>query len=106
MRAIFIDALLKRVTEINIEPGLQSYYRQIGCELIEAVHLDTLTGQDVMYVDEEGLLVEREFQVYFAIVGGHQPLAGNALIVGTDDEGNTVDCESSLEHIRDLVIFP
>lgn len=105
MRAIFIDARMKRVTEIDIEPSLESYYFQLGCRTIEAAHVETIRSTDVMYVDEEGLLVDREFQVFFNMIGAYQPFAGNGLIVGTDDEGNTVECQSTLEHVRNMVIF-
>jgi hypothetical protein len=62
-----------------------------------------------LYVDDEGLYVEN--QVFFNIKGCSQPLAGRGLILGTDDivvsviEGESIDCMSSLEQIKDMVTW-
>ena len=56
-----------------------------------------------MYVDDEGLYVEN--QVFFGIAGCPQPLAGRGLILGTDDEGDSTDCTSSLDTIKKMVTW-
>ena len=66
IKAIKIDTVLKSIYEIEITPELQSYYKEMNCDLIEvgcrvfptAFNTDEIIQQsilaDVLYVDEEG----------------------------------------------------
>ena len=51
MRAIFIDAVGRKVEEVEIENKLEAFYAKIGCEMIEPI---ALGRKFVMIVDEEG----------------------------------------------------
>ena len=39
MRAIFIDAVNRKVEEVQIENDLKAFYAKIGCEMIQLVPL-------------------------------------------------------------------
>lgn len=104
MKAILINVHNKTVTQIDIEGGLDSIYKAAGCGTIEAVHSYVFQGSDIMYVDEEGLLKD-EPGPFFAINGFRQPLAGNGLVLGTDEEGDSCDVETPLAVIMDAVEF-
>ena len=39
MRAIFINAVDRKVEEIEIENELEVFYARIGCEMIEILHI-------------------------------------------------------------------
>ena len=39
MRAIFINAVDRKVEEVQIENKLQAFYDKIGCEMIQILHL-------------------------------------------------------------------
>ena len=51
MRAIFIDAVNRKVEEVQVENELHAFYEKIGCDMIEIIHLG---GEHLMVVDEEG----------------------------------------------------
>ncbi len=100
-KAILIDAINKTVREVTLPNGLQSWYDAIGCELVTvAFNLDDYNS---LLVDDEGLL--KQPTCFFLYKGYVQPLAGNGLIVGVDDEGNTVSTNATVDSIIDSVRF-
>ncbi len=90
MKAIFIDSVNRTVTEIQIENALHAFYKKIGCRLIQMLDIGE---SHALCVDEEGKL--RDWKAGFRLAGS-STLAGNALIVGTDDDGNFTDCRAPL----------
>ena len=48
MRAIFINAVGRKVEEVQIENKLQAFYDKIGCEMIQILHLG---GNAIALVD-------------------------------------------------------
>lgn len=103
MKAILIDVVSRTVTEVDITGDLDSFYEHIGCDLVEAVNTDVISGNDVLYVDEEGLL--HEVEGFFHLDGYPQPLAGNAIIIGIDEDGDSCDCETTVEEVMDAIEF-
>ena len=100
IRAILIDPFTETVSQVTLaDTKLQTYYHLLGCDLITIAGL--ADGVD-MILDDEGLLKDSSSQAYFKIGIGSQPFAGKALIVGTDEEGNTV---SVPEHITTEKVF-
>ncbi len=90
MKAILIDAVNRTVTEIQIENELHAFYEKIGCRLIQMLDIGE---SHALCVDEEGKL--RDWKAGFRLAGS-STLAGNALIVGTNDDGNFTDCKAPL----------
>lgn len=122
IKVIKIDVEKQSIYQIEIENTLQAKYDAIGndCRLIEIgtylTHNNSLADyRDVMYVDEESLLKwstrEEVFNVGIfkfarfpniehpaqSII---QTFVGNAIIVGTDNDGNTTSCNVSLREIH------
>ena len=90
MKAIFIDAVNRKVTNINVENELHAFYRQIGCEMIQCIDL----GENhTLICDEEGKL--RDWTMGFKLAGP-TVIAGNALIVATTEDGDFADCQAPL----------
>ena len=54
-----------------------------------------------MYVDDEGLL--KETNRYFSIHG--REFAGNGLIIGNNDEGESIDSTLTVEQVKDMISF-
>ena len=57
---------------------------------------------DTLMVNDEGLFM---FSDFFYFEGNCQPNAGNGIMVGTDENGETVDCKMSLEAVKAKVKF-
>lgn len=107
LRAYLIDAAAQAVTEIEYlesETSLEQMYKLIGCELVDTVHLDR--RGTVAFVDDEGLLNEdqQNFWLFDAFEGG-QAFAGNAVVLGTGPEGQSVSPRMPLEVLQKHVTF-
>lgn len=108
-KAILINPKLKTVTEVELaEPILNSMYKHMECELISIAGYmpGGESGQeDTVFADDEGLFVEDN---HFATIPGitQQAVAGNMLIVGCDEEGETISPQyTSLADITKKVVF-
>lgn len=93
IKGILIDSTNRTITEVEFVPKLESYYRLIGCDLIDCVQYDE--HHDVV-VDDEGLL--KEPTNFFKIDSYDGLLAGNGIIVGVDEDGSWIS--HSLEKVR------
>ena len=91
MRAVFINAVDRKVEEIEIENKLEAFYAKIGCEMIEILHIG---GTHIAIVDEEGRL--RNWKVGFRFPKS-EGIAGNALIVCEKSNGDFADAKAPVE---------
>ena len=66
---------------------LEEMYRLIGCECFDCTTLKLGDQLIDAYVDDEGLM--KEPPIALTYIGGRE-LAGNILLIGHDDEGNSV----------------
>ena len=104
-RAILIDPFTETVSQVTLaDTKLQTLRTLIDCDIITMAGL--ADGVD-MILDDEGLLKDSSSQAYFKIGISSQPFAGKALIVGTDEEGNTVSLPENVttEKVFQRVIF-
>lgn len=100
MKAILIDSATRNVSEVNFDGDWKSIAPLIGCQTFAVVYLN---NGDVVYVDDEGLLGTPNNFFELGDIG--QPIAGNGLIVGSTDDGDNTDCLSTVNEIRNDVIF-
>ena len=101
-KAILIDVVAKTITDVQVGDYTDIYtHIGNGCNLFE-VPIEFENG-DTIYVDEEGLL--KEVHGGFIMEGWSYPLIGNAIIQGTDEEGEAVDYKSDIEELRKKVVF-
>jgi len=98
-KAIKIDVAKREVYEIEIEPGLDAMYEAIGCRAVDMVRITQL---DDLWIDDCGLLREPQPDK-FKFLGHAQPLAGNGLICGYDDQGETVSTALTVEFVQQMV---
>ena len=99
MRAIFINAVDRKVEEVQVGNDLQAIYAQIGCETIELIGL----GRNyVLIVDEEGLL--RNWKAGFRLANGEK-IAGNGLVACEDRNGDFTDCQLPVGKIAGITEF-
>jgi len=101
MRAILIDPFAKTVSEIDINKDdvLSGLYSAMQCDTVDVVRY-----MDVdIWVDDEGLM--KENQKFFHMVAGHQPLAGRAVIMESNDAGESIATGMELDVIEFLTMF-
>lgn len=98
MKAILIDVHNKDVREVEIpeENTLQAWYNVMHVDLVTVGHY--INDHDSILVDDEGLL--KPDQAFFYYEGAHQPFSGNGLVVGVDEEGNSVSCEITVKEVK------
>lgn len=101
MRAIVINSEDRTITETDLDGSLESLQRIVS-GLIEPV-TQGLDGIHHCYVNEEGLLDHP--QHFFMFKGGHQPLAGNGVILALTGEGEEAPCTLPLEWVAERVSF-
>ena len=112
MKAIFINSTLRTVSLVDISDtghGSANLDEMHALLSRDASRCDCFTtggefdNLDTVFVDDEGLLKPNNF---FELPGVYPtPLAGNAIILGTNDEGESIDVKTSVETVRAMVKF-
>ena len=102
MKAILIDVYEKEIREVDYDGTLDFIYFNLACRTFDVVRVDDVNS---IFVDDEGLL--RQNQLYFEYSGsnGIFQLAGNGLILGVDDEGNSISPTLTVEDVKGKVNF-
>lgn len=106
MKAILINSTERTVTEVDYDGNFRNLQKLIGCDCFTIAPLNPkMVTEDVsLYVDDEGLLTNP--QAFFQIKGvTYHPLAGNGVILGTNEEGESVDSPVSVQDIAKLTKF-
>ena len=101
MRAIIINAQDRTISETDIDAGLDTLQQIVG-GMIEPVS-QGLDGHHHCYVNEEGLMEDP--QHFFMFEGGHQPLAGNGVILAETDDGDEAPCTLPVDWVKERVRF-
>ncbi len=99
MRAIFINAVDRKVEEIQIENELHAFYERIGCDMIQCLDVG---ANHVLVCDEEGRL--RNWKVGFRWPKS-EGIAGNALVVRDNGDGDFTDSNLPVELFEIAVKF-
>jgi len=113
MRAVLIDPFASTITEVDYDGDYKSIYGLISGpnHYGDEIAVDTFDvvggwgpkGRDDLYVDDNGLF--QSGQVFFTLDGYHQPLAGRALVLSHDDEGESIASDLDLDWARARVKF-
>lgn len=104
MLAYLIDPARLEVTEVQLGTDYREIYKLIDCSTFTVV---AINDSDVIYVDDEGLLVsDLRKQIFFMYKGIPQPLAGKGLVVGTDlDTGENAEPKVRLMEVVKSVSY-
>jgi hypothetical protein len=103
MKALKIDVVNKTITEIQLE-HTKEIYKIVGngCHTFCApVEFD---NQDTLFADDEALL-QSELQGCFMLPDWKYPIVGNAVILGTDYDGDVCDCKTNPEDLLEIIMF-
>lgn len=106
-KGILIDVKNKTITEVEVIENaqgsqLESIYKHLECSIFQIVNID---HKNDIYVDEEGLMNMNDETGFFQ-VDNKEPIAGNGLIMGYDDEtGDSVDTTLSVDEVKSRIKF-
>ncbi len=104
MKAIKIDVLQKEIYEININQGLEPIYEAIGNECRCFCCPIMLPNLDTFYLDDEALCYGLAYiRGGFSVLGN--TYVNNAIILGTDEEGGSIDVKTTVEELKKLISF-
>lgn len=98
-KSYWINAKERTITEVPHEGAADLQ------KMVEGyIELATYFQGDTLYVNEEGMY---NFDYFFTIEGGHQPFAGNGVLVGKEigDTANTRPPKSTLAEVTSAVKF-
>lgn len=106
VKAIFIDARNKEVKEITLpmENTLKAVYPMIGenCQLVEGIVY--VNQFDLILGDEEAYYNGYDFGF---VVDGYGYIHGNAVILGSDADGENANVDTFLlDEIKRKITFP
>lgn len=99
--AILIDPFARTVTQVQWNGDYHHIYELTQCDTYDCARINR--HGDGVFVDDEGLF--KEEQAFFLIEGYPTPLAGRGLLLGCDEEGESVTPHMSLEEAREAVMF-
>jgi hypothetical protein len=107
MRAIFINSTDREVYEAKITGNdFREIRKLIGCDIISGAY--SFANGDYMYIDDEGLFQTNRngFIIHDDSINDRKiQIIGNALIVGSDEDGNDRDATSSIEEVKSILGF-
>ena len=83
------SAMLMKTVFFEEDFGLEDMYNHVGCDHLDIVRLPERID---IWVDDEGLLKSGNIVMQYQLkdIGEPLHLAGNALFLSYDDEGNTI----------------
>lgn len=105
MKAILIDPFNETVTEVEHNGDYRHIYELLS-HPEHPVDCFTVVGiehNDAIFVDDEGLLKDPKH--FFVWEDYAQPLAGRGLVLGTNDEGDSISPKSKIEDVKKRVSF-
>ena len=104
MRAILINPNNKTVKEVDYDGDYISIYKLIGCSTFDVI--GTSTSNDGIYVDDEGLFAKEQAYWKFALSSGiHIKLVNKGLVLGCNDEGDSIAPDSTVEDIKKSITW-
>lgn len=104
MRAILINPVDRTIKEVTYNGDYREINNHVECSIFTIVRLGT-DNDDVLFLDDCGLLTVPNPNGYFMIVGYPSPLAGKALVLATDRQGESVGTDLPLEYLKARVTF-
>lgn len=105
MKALFIDPTNETIRFLSYDGDYKSIYRILGCRTFEAVY--PFDNGDTLWIDEEGLLKDSNFAFNIRADNPkfNQTIMGKALVLGTDAEGESIECKTTLEDLKSRISF-
>jgi len=107
LNGLLIDPFERTITKINILPTLLGIYDAIHADIFENYYVNR--SNDYIYLDGNGLTgtypENQDHQAFFLLSTRSEMFAGYGLILGTDEQGLSIDAEPSIEDLESIVSF-
>lgn len=101
MKAYLIDPNNLSITEVDYDGSLEQIYKLCDYSCFTVATFNDMG--DGVYVDDEGLL--KPTSGFFMIDGYNQPLAGKGLVLGVDDQGESIPPSVTLDWLKEHTTF-
>lgn len=106
MRAIKIDVQKRDVYEIEMKGGdFRELYGVIGNNCTCFCAPIRFDNDDTMFSDDEILLRPNDIVGGFIMPDWSYPIYNNAVIIGADDEGESVSAKSDINELKNQITF-
>ena len=102
MKAFKINTAERKVEEIEIN-SWEDIAPAIGNECTTFACPVTFENEDTIYVDDEGLY--HPFEGGFMMENWNYPCVGNAILQGTDEEGESTEPLTTKEELEAMIIW-
>ena len=101
MKAILINPEDRSVTYVELDKGLDPIYKILDCDCFACPIV--YGNNDAMYCDDEGLFKPQKGGIIMP--DWEYPILGKIIIVGTDEDGNSIDVKSELNYFTDSITW-
>ena len=104
MKAYLINPIKEEISVVDYNGDFHQILKFIEAELFDAVY--PFKNADTIYVDDMGLMkpINHFFQVK-CDNGTSQDLFGLGLVLGSNDEGESIDAHTTLEELKKRITF-
>jgi hypothetical protein len=104
-KAIKIDVDNQTISQVEIN-GLEDLQKIVEGRIEVVPFEEPLGNGDVCYGNEEGLFCFGDQpKGWFHIQGAYQPTKGNGVIVGSTEEGESVEPKITVEEVKSITEF-
>jgi hypothetical protein len=104
-KAIKINVETKTLEYITLGDNYNEIYGAIGNGCGTFCVPFNFENNDSIFADDESLLRTDDIKGGFFLEDWNSPIVGNAIILGTNDEGESVDCLTTIEELKSQVYF-
>ena len=110
-KGILIDSKNETFTDVEVDmnygkDGNNDVHRMLPCRTFTISRYDGADEtSDTIFIDDNGLLNMKENTTFFYFAEANCVFVGNGIILGTDEEGNTVDVKHDIAFYKKQVTF-
>ena len=104
MKALLIDPKDNTIRTISYDGDYMTIYKFLDCRTFDAVY--PFDNEDTIFVDDEGLLKGANYHwTVLTDRGKLITLVGKGLVLGSDAEGESVDCKTTISQLSQRINF-
>ena len=100
--AILINSANQSVTLVKVGE-YTDIYTHLGNDCSSFACPITFDNNDTLYVDDDGLY--HSFEGGFMLQDWNYPMVGNGLILGSNEEGDSIDCQTTIDDIMAQIVW-